>query len=113
MGSGQCVGAGSDFRYRLANAYGFLTHYNELKPLYVQFYEVVTGRGLRIPQDTSNWPLATDFLMFGRDEKVSAIRLTAAQYLILQFSLCWPTDCGGCRSCRPICMRRWRKKEYP
>ncbi len=32
----------------LGNAYGILTHYNELKPLYVQFYEVVTGRGLRI-----------------------------------------------------------------
>ena len=47
MASGQCVGA-SDFRYRLGNAYGLLTHYNELKPLYVQFYEVVTGRGLRI-----------------------------------------------------------------
>jgi penicillin-binding protein 2 len=35
---------------------------------------------------TGNWVLATDF-MFGRDEKVSAIRLTAAQYAILAIFL--------------------------
>ena len=36
--------------------------------------------------------------MFGRDEKVSEVRLTAAQYIILgDLPWFWPTACGGFR----------------
>ena len=89
-GSCQSVGEGCDFRYPVRQCGDLRTHYNETEGSYT-----FNSARLSLAADQTdlsrvlNWPQATGhwYLMFGRDEKVSAIRLTAAQYLILAIFL--------------------------